>query len=115
MPIGRIDELEARTVAGEGVAGVVKRVPLSPDDGWDGYVMRVFDVEPGGHTPRHAHPWPHINYVIAGRGKLHIDGVDHEVTAGSYALVPAGARHQFANTGDDLFRFICIVPEEGES
>jgi quercetin dioxygenase-like cupin family protein len=115
MPVGRIDELEPQPVTGEGIEAVVKRVPLSPGEGWEGYVMRVFDVGPGGHTPRHTHAWPHINFVIAGRGKLHIDGVDHEVEAGSYALVPAGSTHQFANAGEDLFRFICIVPEEGEA
>lgn len=115
MPVGRVDELSPREVTGEGVAGVVKRVPLSPAEGWDGYVMRVFDVAPGGHTPRHTHEWPHINYVIAGTGTLHIDGVDHAVAAGSYALVPADSRHQFTNVGDEVFRFVCIVPEEGEA
>jgi quercetin dioxygenase-like cupin family protein len=114
MPVGKIDELAPQVVTGEGVAAVVKRVPLSPAEGWEGYVMRVFDVAPGGHTPRHTHGWPHINYVVAGSGSLHIDGVDHAVGAGSYALVPAGATHQFANVGDEVFRFICIVPEEGE-
>ncbi|HJW74407.1 MAG TPA: cupin domain-containing protein [Thermoleophilia bacterium] len=114
MPVGRIEELAAAPMAGEGVEGVVKRVPLSPREGWDGYVMRVFDVDPGGHTPRHTHPWPHVNYIISGRGTLHIDGVEHSVEAGSYALVPAGATHQFANPGAQLLRFICIVPEEGE-
>ncbi len=115
MPVGRIDELDATPVTGEGLTAVAKRVALSPGEGWDGYVMRVFDVGPGGHTPRHAHGWPHINYIIAGSGTLHIDGRDHEVAAGSYAFVPAGATHQFSNSGTELFRFICIVPEEGES
>jgi quercetin dioxygenase-like cupin family protein len=115
MPVGKVDELAPLPVTGDDVAGVVKRVPLSPREGWEGYVMRVFDVASGGHTPRHAHAWPHINYIVAGRGSLHIDGVDHAVEAGSYALVPVGATHQFSNTGDDVFRLICIVPEEGEA
>jgi quercetin dioxygenase-like cupin family protein len=115
MPVGKIDELAPQPVTGEDVAAVVKRVPLSPREGWEGYVMRVFDVAPGGHTPRHTHAWPHINYIIAGKGSLYIDGVDHEVAAGSYALVPAGATHQFSNAAQEVLRFICIVPEEGEA
>jgi quercetin dioxygenase-like cupin family protein len=114
VPVGRIDELASVPVVGEGVVGVVKRVPLAAREGWDGYVMRVFDIEPGGHTPRHTHPWPHINYIIAGRGMLLLDDVEHEVRSGAYALVPAGVKHQFSNAGSELFRFICIVPEEGE-
>lgn len=114
MPVGRIDELAPQPMVGEGVEGVQKRVPLSPREGWDGYVMRVFDIDPGGHTPRHTHAWPHVNYIIAGRGRLLLDDAEHEVEAGSYALVPAGATHQFANVGAEVFRFICIVPEEGE-
>jgi quercetin dioxygenase-like cupin family protein len=27
--------------------------------------------------------------------------------------VPANTEHQFRNTGDGTFRFICIVPTEG--
>ena len=77
--------------------------------------MRLFDVAPGGHTPRHAHDWPHINFVAAGRGELHLDGEDHKLEAGSYAYVPAGLTHQFRNNGDEVFSFICIVPEHGDS
>ena len=113
--VGGKDEVAAVPMAGEGIRDVVKRVLVSPAEGWEGWVMRLFDVAPGGHTPRHAHDWPHINFVAAGRGELHLDGEDHELEAGSYAYVPAGLTHQFSNTGDEVFSFICIVPEHGDS
>lgn len=86
---------------------------VSPEEGWEGYVMRVMELEKEGYTPRHSHPWPHINYMIEGKGILHIDGEDYEVQEGSYAYVPSNKLHQFKNIGDEKFRFICIVPEEG--
>ena len=75
--------------------------------------MRVIELAPGGFTPHHAHEWPHINYMIEGSGVLRIGDRENPVTAGSYAYVPAGQIHQFRNTGNGAFRFICIVPTEG--
>jgi quercetin dioxygenase-like cupin family protein len=115
MSVGTTDDLPATRLHGEGLQGVSKRVAISSADGWEGWVMRVFDVEEGGHTPRHAHEWPHINYVVRGTGRLHLDGDDHELALGAYAFVPAGATHQFSNAGRGTFRFICIVPDEGEA
>jgi len=113
--IGDIESKAGQPLSGDGIESVVKRLLLGPADGWQGWAMRLFELAPGGHTPRHRHPWPHINYVTAGRGTLYVDGVDNAVAAGSFAFVPAGALHQFSNAGDDPFAFLCIVPEEGES
>lgn len=89
------------------------KVLVSPKEGWEGYVMRVLEIEQGGHTPKHSHPWPHINYIISGKGILYLDGKDIEVEAGGFAYVPSNTEHQFSNAGNELFEFICIVPEEG--
>lgn len=86
---------------------------VGPQEGWSDYVMRLVELGPEGYSPRHAHPWPHINYMIEGQGVLHMDGQDHPVESGSYAFVPGGTLHQFKNTGPGKFRFICIVPKEG--
>jgi quercetin dioxygenase-like cupin family protein len=112
--VGRKADVEPVPMSGDGARGVVKRVLVSPADGWQGWVMRLFDIEPGGHTPRHDHDWPHINFVAGGRGELHLDGEDHELEAGSYAYVPAGHTHQFTNAGDEVFSLVCIVPEQGD-
>ena len=89
------------------------KVLVSPKEGWDGYVMRVVEVGEGGHTPKHSHPWQHINYMIEGEGELMIDGKINKVSSGSFAFVPPGALHQFRNAGKGIFKFICIVPEVG--
>jgi len=111
--VGHLNNLDGVTIQSDLVQGVHMKVLVGPQDGWSDHVMRVFDVEVGGHTPHHQHPWPHINYIIAGTGDLMIDGVHHTITAGSYGYVPQDTIHQFKNVGDEPLRFICIVPKEG--
>jgi quercetin dioxygenase-like cupin family protein len=112
--VGDKTALEGTPMAGDGVEGVVKRVLVSPEQGWDGWVMRLFDVEPGGHTPRHSHDWPHINFVASGSGVLFLDGVEHPLGPGSYAYVPSNHEHQFRAAADATLSFVCIVPESGD-
>ena len=112
--VGHVSDVAGQSLSGQDIEKVVKRLLVGTDDGWQGWALRLFELEAGGHTPRHDHPWPHINYITEGCGTLHLDGVDHEVDEGSFAYVPSGATHQFRNTGADTFAFICIVPEEGE-
>jgi quercetin dioxygenase-like cupin family protein len=95
------------------VHNVAMKVLIGEKEGWADHVMRVFELGPDGHTPRHQHPWPHINYMVEGTGTLFMDGREHQVQAGGYAYVPAGVEHQFRNAGQGKFRFICIVPKEG--
>ena len=114
MIVSHKDKVEEITLQGEGIKEATKKVLISPKEGWEGHVMRVFKLKSGGHTPRHTHAWPHINYIIKGKGTLHLDGEDHEVEAGSFAYVPGGKNHQFMNNSNEEFEFMCIVPEEGE-
>ena len=89
------------------------RVLISPKDGWEGYVMREVTVLEDGYTPKHIHPWEHINYMLEGDGELMIDGKINKVSKGSFAFVPPSTIHQFRNVGKGTFKFICIVPKEG--
>jgi quercetin dioxygenase-like cupin family protein len=95
------------------VNAAAMKVLISSVEGWNDHVMRIVELGEDGYSPKHAHDWPHINYMIEGKGVLHMDGEDHTVEAGSFAYVPAGALHQYRNTGGTPFRFICIVPTEG--
>ncbi len=114
MIVSHIKNVKGTKVAAPGVCGVEKKVLISPSEGWEGYVMRVFEAEKGGNTPKHSHDWPHINYIIEGSGILHLDGVDHEIQKGSFAYIPGGKEHTFINTGSDKLILMCIVPEEGD-
>jgi len=113
MIIAHEKDVHAIVMESPEVKNAALKALISPKEGWDGYVMRVIELAQGGYSPRHTHEWPHINYILEGRGTLHVDGKDTPVEAGSYAYVPAGSRHQYRNEGSGMFRFICIVPQEG--
>lgn len=113
MFISNLEKIASKIVNMPDAKGVTAQVPVSPKEGWEGWVMRVFTIEPGGNTPRHIHPWPHINYIIGGEGVLFCDGSDNEIKKGGVAYVPSGIEHQFKNTGKENLEFICIVPQEG--
>ena len=114
MPVRKYNDIDIIKVEMDGAAGVTKMVPIGKDEGWDGYILRVFKIAPGGNTPKHAHDWEHVNYIISGKGRLHIDGKIHEVNEKDFALVPPNSEHQFENPYDEDFEFICIVPNRGE-
>ena len=79
-------------------------------DGAPNYALRVIEVAPGGNTPDHAHPYEHENFVIEGTGRVRLGEEWREVNPGSVIFVPAGLRHQYVNTGDTHFRFLCGIP-----
>ncbi|MBU0741847.1 cupin domain-containing protein [bacterium] len=115
MIIRKLAEVATEDVDMEGVRGAAKQLVLGDADGVPAYSVRVFTLEPGGFTPRHAHASEHLNYVIAGRGELvDPDGAPRELATGDFAFVPPGELHQFRNSGAEPFVFICTVPKEYE-
>jgi quercetin dioxygenase-like cupin family protein len=115
MKTVRLEDLDRKVLEAEGIRGVSKQVPVGVADGSPTMSLRVFTVEPGGHTPYHSHPWEHINYILAGNGELrNADGSPRPVRAGDFALVLPNEEHQFYNSGDTDLQFICMVPTEHE-
>jgi len=114
MPVIKPEEIKEIKVEMDGVKNVTKKITVGRDQGWKDYTMRVFTIGPGGYTPKHSHDWEHVNHIVSGRGKLMIDGVEHEVGEKDYAFVPPNTEHQFSNPYDEPFEFICIVPNKGE-
>jgi quercetin dioxygenase-like cupin family protein len=114
MPVFKYNALHLDKVEMEGVRHVSRTIVLGRDEGWDGYALRVFRLDPGGFTPRHQHDWEHVNHVIKGRGRLRLGDKVHEIREHDFAFVPPNTEHQFENPYDEPFEFICIVPDRGE-
>ncbi len=114
MPILKQEDMLSVEINMAEAKNVVKQTGITGKEGWDGWSMRIFTLGKDGYTPRHAHDWPHINYIIKGSGTLFIEGKEQAVKPGDTAYVPGGEEHQFQNAGDEDFSFICIVPEEGD-
>lgn len=115
MIIRKLADVKKTSVDMDGVKGITKQLVIGSADGVPGFSFRVFTVEPGGHSPHHTHDLEHLNYVISGRGAL-VDGEGNlnAISAGEFAFVAPGDVHQFRNTGDEPFVFICAVPREYE-
>ena len=116
MKITRLDKVEKVRMNMEGAKDTYKQVPVSGSDGAPSFSFRVFTIEPGGHTPFHAHPFEHVNYVIQGRGALVAEGgVERPVAEGDFVLVLPDEAHQYRNKAEDQpLILICAVPKEYE-
>jgi quercetin dioxygenase-like cupin family protein len=90
--------------------GVAARVVIGKSDGAPNFCMRVFEIAPGGHTPKHAHAWEHEMFVHAGQGEVYGNGRWHPLKAGNAVFIPAEEEHQMRNTGQDLLVVVCLIP-----
>ena len=117
MKIANLDSVSRQPVEMEGATGgVCKQVPVSGGDGSPLMALRVFTIEPGGHTPYHRHSYEHINYIISGSGRL-VDGEggSRPLVTGDFALVLPDEQHQYRNPSTDQpLVMICLVPREFE-
>lgn len=103
-------EIEPTTFENDMVKGVSGRVLIGKADGAENFCMRIFEVAPGGYSPRHSHDWEHEIFIHAGQGQV-FNGTDWEaVTAGTAVFVPGNTEHQLKNTGDTALAFVCLVP-----
>ena len=116
MKVVSLDQVTRNEANMEGAKDVQKQIPLGQDDGSPSYSLRVFTVDPGGHTPYHQHPYEHLNYVIEGQGALvEESGAEREVKKGDFALVLPDEKHQYRNRSEDeRLVMICAVPKEFE-
>jgi len=87
------------------------QVLISPDEG-PNFALRRFAMKPGGGMPLHTNAVEHEQYVLAGQARIRVGDQVHEVKAGDVLLIPAGVPHDYLNTGEDDFIFLCIVPNQ---
>ena len=90
--------------------GVNIRVVIGEQEGAFNFVMRVFELDPGGYTPRHAHPWEHEVFVLGGQGEVIAQGKSHRLKQGDTVFIPGGEEHQFLSSVGSSLKFICIIP-----
>ena len=95
-----------------GALGCAYRVAISRRDGAPNFAMRIFEVQPGGHTPLHQHPYEHEIYILEGAGTIWREDHEVPVTPGDVLLIPADERHQFQNSATSIFKFMCLIPAQ---
>jgi len=117
MKIINRKDVEKKLVKIENAFGVDVQLAIGAEDGTPAYSMRIFTVNPDGHTPYHSHNFEHLNYVISGHGVIRTEDGPFWIEAGDCILVPANVKHCYENvpngSAEDLV-FICLVPKTYE-
>ena len=110
MKVQNHRQVEEQRVEMEGASGCTVRWLVGEADKAPNFAMRQFEVAPGGHTPRHSHPYEHEVYVLDGGGVVVEGDVEHRLSSGDVVYVAPGDVHQFRNTGDRPLKFLCLIP-----
>jgi Uncharacterized conserved protein, contains double-stranded beta-helix domain len=103
-------EVKAEPVTDTGAEKANIRWVIAEKDGAKNFFMRVFEIEPGGYTPLHQHPWEHEMFVCEGKGCVVKAGKEVSLTRGSVVFIPPNEEHQIKNTSPELFTLICLIP-----
>ena len=69
------------------------------------FTAGVADLEPGQWLGLHSHEQAELYYVIQGELRLHLEGAEHSLSAGSAVFIPGGATHGVRNVGSTRARF----------
>lgn len=106
-------EIEAKE-ADEGAEKLTVRWLITKEMGAPNFAMRLFEMEPDGHSPLHSHPWEHEVFVLEGEGTLVGADSQKRFKTGDAIYVAPSEKHQFKNTGKKRLRFICMVPHRSQ-
>jgi quercetin dioxygenase-like cupin family protein len=102
-------EVEPLTVEA-GATGVRIQWMLDEGCGAPSFSLRRFEIDPGGNTPLHAHPWEHEVYVLSGRGEVVAGETSTPLGPDDAVLVAPDERHQFRAAEDKPLVLLCMVP-----
>lgn len=111
MVIRNIKNTQSNAVEMPGVQGVKMAVMVGRSDGAPHFAMRHFEVQAGGHSPRHSHDYEHEVFVVEGTGTVLLEGQERPIRKGDVIYVPADQEHQF-KAGEQGMSFLCLVPVE---
>ncbi|MBN1360789.1 MAG: cupin domain-containing protein [Sedimentisphaerales bacterium] len=94
----------------EGAESATIQWLIGKDDGAPTFAMRLFELQPGGHTPLHRHAHEHEVFVVEGHGVVVCEGESFPIGSEDAILMPGGKEHCFENTSDVPLRFLCLIP-----
>ena len=94
----------------EGAFKTKVRWLITKEIGAPNFAMRIFELESGGYSPLHKHPWEHEAFILDGEGKMFDGEKSIPFKSGDVVFIPSNEMHQFKNSGKELVRFICLIP-----
>jgi quercetin dioxygenase-like cupin family protein len=96
--------------ADEGASKTKVRWLITKETGAENFAMRMFEVEPGGYSPFHSHPWEHEVFILNGEGLVVGEEQETKFGAGNVVFIPPNEKHQFKNNSETTIKFLCLVP-----
>ena len=108
MKIFRYRAVKAKD-ADEGASRLSVRWLITKEMGAENFAMRLFEMEPGGYSPLHSHPWEHEVFILEGEGVV-VGEEERKFRAGDVMFIPSNEKHQLKNNGEKTVKFLCLVP-----
>eukprot|EP00766_Chilomastix_caulleryi_P002755 gnl/Chilomastix_caulleri/377.p1 GENE.gnl/Chilomastix_caulleri/377~~gnl/Chilomastix_caulleri/377.p1 ORF type:complete len:113 (+),score=26.27 gnl/Chilomastix_caulleri/377:55-393(+) len=104
-------DVHANPVTDYGSHDVTIKVLIQPEKA-PHFIMRRFDIEPGGVIGVHQHPHEHQMYILDGEMFL-IDskGKHEKLQKDEFVFMPGNEEHGYVNEGTVPCSFICMVPK----
>lgn len=115
MKVFHYSEVKAEEAREEGASKLKVRWLITLDIGAPNFAMRLFEMEPGGNSPLHTHPWEHEVFILEGEGIVIGTNGERRFKPGDVVFIPANEKHQFKNDGNKTVKFLCLVPHHNKS
>lgn len=96
--------------ADEGASKLKVRWLITKETGAKNFAMRLFEMEPEGHSPLHKHPWEHEVFIMEGEGLVVGAECERKFKAGDVIFIAPNEMHQFKNNSGKIAKFLCLVP-----
>lgn len=116
MIVEHLPGIPANEVAMPGMSGVAVQAILMEHTQLPGFLVRMFRLQPAGHTGLHQHPQQHLHYVVAGSGLfVGANGEREPLRTGDVVLTEPNEFHQIVNDSDDepMSFFDVVGPFQG--
>ncbi|MCD6235903.1 MAG: cupin domain-containing protein [Thaumarchaeota archaeon] len=108
----RTSDVKALEVEEAGAEKARLKWLISEEDGAPNFFMRLFEVDPGGRTPLHSHPWEHEIFILNGKARIILGDEEVDVEPETAVYIPPNLRHSITNPGKELLRFLCLIPRK---
>lgn len=95
-----------------GARGVSVRWLIGREEGAPYFALRYFEVEPGGQTVLDQHQHDHGVFILRGKGTVVLGKEKKDVSPGDVIYIPPMEVHQLINQGEEIFAFLCIIPNK---
>lgn len=109
MKIFHYQDIEAKD-AEEGASKLKVRWLITKEIGAKNFAMRLFEMEAGGYSPFHNHPWEHEVFILEGEGIAVSEGGERKFRTGDAIFIPPNEKHQLKNNGKKTVKFLCLIP-----